>query len=111
MNCYFCNYNLIEQEEINLKPIQKHYFCKNEFCHIYGMPRHKVIITSDIKTYEYILLDKFYIQFDYIKNITAISKLDVVILSNTIYINKILHFNFKDIDNTASRIKNILIFS
>jgi hypothetical protein len=112
MLCYFCGGNLSEEcSRIKSRTSEKYLFCFNKKCQISGIPRHKVTLLNDVRVHESIIFDKFYIQFNYLKDQTSISKLDIIILSGTVYINKIIIFDFKDSQSTLLKIKNILIFS
>lgn len=112
MFCYFCGGILSEESSfIKGKSLEKYLFCFNKRCQLSGIPKHKVTLLNDVKVHESIIFDKFYIQFNYIKDQTSISKLDIIILSGTVYLNKILALDFKDSESTLLKIKNILIFS
>ncbi len=57
------------------------------------------------------VLDKYYVQIDYLQSKTIISTLEICFLIDSVEIPRILDVDFKSLDITLDKIKTLLIFS
>ena len=109
MKCPFCRSRM----SAHSYDIYTTFICLDESCLNDDMPRYQVVYKNYptmlwSKTY---MLDKYYIQTDFIENITKISVLDVVILLDTIIVPHAINLDLKDIDSAARKIRKLMIFS
>jgi len=109
ISCYFCKDLILDmQDKIQISDM---YFCRNTECYINGIPKYKVQFFRGFKEKEFFVLDKFYLELDYVKKITSISELNIIILFNTIKFNKIIDFDFNDIESVIKKITKIILLS
>lgn len=116
MNCPFCDlmmnksvveFGFIAQNEINFN-------CYNSKCMVYKMSRYHTIFTSvpdGEMLLENFIMDNFFVWIDKRDNFTEISRLDVIILKDTVVIPKVLDFNLKNTKETLDKLKFWVMFS
>lgn len=87
--------------------------CTNAGCEFHGQPRYQTTTSSaDNKIIsESFILDTYYISIDYVENTSKISTIDVVILLGTITLPKAIFFNLKNLKETLTKIKTLLMLS
>lgn len=75
------------------------------------MPRyfHKFYKRNNFLYLREFICNDIHVRADYEKNITTISKLNVILLEGTFVINTGLEFDFSNIDNLYNKLSNILI--
>lgn len=109
MKCPFCRSRMRAQAY----DIYTTFICLESGCINDDMPRYQVVYKNYptmlwSKTY---MLDKYYIQVDFLEKITKISVLDTIILLDTIIIPHAINFDLSDIPIAAQKIRTLMVFS
>lgn len=96
------------------KRYSTHYWegCFHDICQQHGMSRYQLVWdgSKDLES-ETFILGKYYVQLDFVHNITRISSLDVIILGSTTTIPHIVKFDLHDQFAALDKLKLILTFS
>src|SRR5277367_5390897 len=110
MNCPFCDLPMNEYGFSNLTISR---MCEDKTCMFHKMPRYKMRMDArtDFKLSETIIMDPFYIEIDFLQKTTMISKLDVVMLSDTVKIAHALYLDLQNYPATLTKIKLLVTFS
>ena len=114
MNCPFCQAVMEEFDYIlSGKGPCTTYACKTNPCTFHDIPRYKVRMTdAGEKLAEFIILeDTIYLHINYLDKQTNISKLEVILLSDTIHIAHALQININNYQETLTKIKLLIILS
>lgn len=109
MKCPFCRSRMSAQAY----DFYTTFICLDKSCLNDDMPRYQAVYKNYptmlwSKTY---MLDKYYIQVDFLENTTIVSVLDVVILLDKVTIPHAINLDLKDIPVAANKIKKLMIFS
>lgn len=114
MNCPFCQavMETFDYSRSDKGPCTTH-TCEAKDCMFHKMPRYKVRMTdAGEKLAEFIILEgTIYLHINYLDQQTRISKLENVLISDTIHIAHALHININNYQETLTKIKLMIILS
>ena len=111
MLCPFCKSELICTT--TFIPGEDNYYCGDGECSIDDMARYHITYQSfnpDPISCAFALND-YYINVDYQNNTTTLSKLHIVILLDSITVEKAIHFDMTDLPGVLEKVKTLLLFS
>jgi hypothetical protein len=111
MLCPFCKSELICTT--TFLPGEEFYYCNNGDCSIDDMARYQITYqSSDPNPISCAFaLDDYYVNVNYRNNTTTLSKLYVVILLDSITVEKAIHFDMTDLPGVLEKVKTLLLFS
>lgn len=110
MNCPFCG---LPMNEYGFSNLSVSYMCEDKRCMFHKMPRYKMRMDgrTSFKLSEVIIMDPFYVEIDFLQKTTMISKLDVVMLSDTVKIAHALHLDLQNYSAALTKIRLLVTFS
>jgi hypothetical protein len=110
VNCPLCG---LVMNEYNLSNLSTSHMCEDKSCMFHKMPRYKIRLDArtNLRLSEIIIMDPFYVEIDFLQKTTKISKLDVVMLSDTIYIAHALHLDLQNYSAALDKIRLLVTFS
>lgn len=100
-------------EKSGLPNLTVSYVCNRADCMFHKMPRYTVRIDgrTDNKLSEWIIMDNFYIEIDFLQKKTTIAKLNIVLLTDHIHIAHALHLDLKNYPAALDKVKLLVMFS